>query len=680
MPLGAYRINSLAKFTVTAQAEVIRAKKGVTAVGNAQIDTAQSKFSGSSALFDGTGDYLTISSNSDFGFGTGDFTIELWLRLNNTSGTKTLFDCRTSLGTDVAPTVYVASGGQVRYYTAGADRITGSTLSINTWYHIALSKSGSNTKLFVDGTQVGSTYTDNNNYGTTNPLKIGTRWDGSTNYHNGHIDELRISNTAHYTANFTAPTAPFDNDANTVLLLHMDGTDATTYFEDDNGVRTPVSITAFGNAQIDTADSKFGGSSALFDGTGDYLRAGTTGFLYSAGSDVTMECWFKLNSSASGEFNGIMSMGSVRGSSSNEWNIFVMINSSTGFNRRLQMGHNYSILVGSTTNLSLNTWYHVAATRSGTTFTLWLDGVSQGTNTSTRTLGQNTGMKIAALADGTLPTYCWIDEVRVSNIARYTTGFTPSTTPFVNDSNTQLLLHMDGTDATTVFRDDNGVRSQASVIALGTAQIATAQSQFGNASAYFNGSNSGLKITPSQTFDLSGDFTVEMFTRGGPSPDPRGKLIDGRHVGLALADTFFLDYSGTKIRAYVDNADRTSTNSFSNTTWVHIALQRTGTLWELWLNGTRYMAYTSASVKNTSFPAENDFYLGISDSNTDDFLGYIDEVRISKTARYTSGSSITVPTAAFVNDSDTLLLLHMDGTNSSTVFYDDNGVTPDWEY
>lgn len=219
--------------------------------------------------------------------------------------------------------------------------------------------------------------------------------------------------------------------------------------------RAAVTVTVFGNAQVDTAQSKFGGASALFDGNGDYLRAGTTGFEYTAGNDVTMECWFRLNSSASGEFNGILSMGSVRGGSSNEWNMFVMINSSTGFNRRLQMGHNFSILVGSTTNLSLDVWYHAAATRSGTTHTLWLNGVSQGTNTGTRTLGQNTGMKIAALADGTLPTFCWIDEVRVSRIARYTSGFTPATSAFTNDADTQLLLHCNGTDASTSFPDDN---------------------------------------------------------------------------------------------------------------------------------------------------------------------------------------------------------------------------------
>jgi hypothetical protein len=52
--------------------------KAVTAVGNAQIDTAQSKFGNASALFDGAGDYLSVPDSADWAFGTGAFTIDFW--------------------------------------------------------------------------------------------------------------------------------------------------------------------------------------------------------------------------------------------------------------------------------------------------------------------------------------------------------------------------------------------------------------------------------------------------------------------------------------------------------------------------------------------------------------------------------------------------------------------------
>ena len=187
------------------------AKNDLETVGNAQISTTQSKFGGSSMSFDGTGDYIVEPTNLNFGYGTGDFTIEFWLRLNSTA-TQTIVSNLTS-ASSVNPHLYILSGGSIRYYTNNADRITGSTLSTGQWYHVALCRSGTSTKLFIDGTQSGSTYTDSNNYGATAPLGIGTFWSSgtpsATDTLNGYIDDLRISKYARYTANFTAPTAAF---------------------------------------------------------------------------------------------------------------------------------------------------------------------------------------------------------------------------------------------------------------------------------------------------------------------------------------------------------------------------------------------------------------------------------------------------------------------------------------
>jgi hypothetical protein len=181
--------------------------KTVTAVGNAQISTAQSKFGGSSIAFDGTGDYLSIASSAAFGFGTSDFTLEYFLR-SSLSGTYIHIDTRIAVPSETAPELYSVNAN-LFYYTNGVQVITGTNvLSVDTWHHIALSKSATSTRLFVDGQQVGSTYSDTKDYGSARPLTIGATFQGTAGL-NGYIDALRITKGARYHSNFTPPTAPF---------------------------------------------------------------------------------------------------------------------------------------------------------------------------------------------------------------------------------------------------------------------------------------------------------------------------------------------------------------------------------------------------------------------------------------------------------------------------------------
>ena len=181
----------------------------VTANGNAQISTAQSKFGGASGLFDGNGDYLDIASDAAFGFGTGDFTIEYFIRCT-ASGVQIQVDTRISTVNETAPTIY-SIDTDLYYYTNVTNRITATgALTASTWHHIAVCKSGTSTRLFVDGTQVGSTYTDSNDYGASRPLVIGTYLSKDNFFVDGNFDEFRITKgVARYTAGFTPPTAAF---------------------------------------------------------------------------------------------------------------------------------------------------------------------------------------------------------------------------------------------------------------------------------------------------------------------------------------------------------------------------------------------------------------------------------------------------------------------------------------
>jgi hypothetical protein len=180
-------------------------------VNGAAISTTQSKFGGASMYFDGSGDYLIQKDTPNLAFGTGDFTIEMWLYRNASGAQHDIIAFNPTSTNGAYPSLYISSGNTLNFYTQSADRITGGTISTGQWYHIALARSGTSTKLFIDGTQSGSTYTDTNSYlcGTNRPV-IGSGGFTVSGTLNAYIDDLRITKGyARYTANFTAPAAPF---------------------------------------------------------------------------------------------------------------------------------------------------------------------------------------------------------------------------------------------------------------------------------------------------------------------------------------------------------------------------------------------------------------------------------------------------------------------------------------
>jgi len=226
-----------------------RIGKTVFAQGDAKLSTAQQKFGTASLALDGAGDYASVASTPDFEFGAGDFTIEGWIYRIGTGVVQQIFDNRTSAVSTVAPIIQINASNVLTYIAGGSTRITGSTVSANTWNHVAISKQGSNTKLFLNGIQVGSTYADTNNY-VQGPLYIGARPDGLNNF-NGFIDEVRVTKgIARYTTNFTAPTAPFIGDLNTVLLLHFNGANNSITFIDDGITYQDLRTSAGGTAQL----------------------------------------------------------------------------------------------------------------------------------------------------------------------------------------------------------------------------------------------------------------------------------------------------------------------------------------------------------------------------------------------------------------------------------------------
>jgi hypothetical protein len=185
--------------------------KTVTAFGNAQVSTAQSKFGGASIAFDGNGDYLTVPNNSQFQIGNGSFTVEFFLRLvaNSTpSFGQSLVSVRNTGGSANGWSVHHYLGQLVGVIAGQSSGLQGS-MALNTWQHIALTYDGANGRLFLDGTLLATfaaTPGDN-----TNPLVVCNEplFDNNRSS-NCFIDDLRITKgVARYIANFSPPTESF---------------------------------------------------------------------------------------------------------------------------------------------------------------------------------------------------------------------------------------------------------------------------------------------------------------------------------------------------------------------------------------------------------------------------------------------------------------------------------------
>jgi hypothetical protein len=227
-----------------------RAGKTVYAQGNAKLSTAVKKFGTASLALDGTGDYATLPSQADFNFGTNDFTIEGWFYRSVGGVQVTLFDLRTS-ATQNAPWLFITSGGTLAYYVNGSTRISGTGgITAGSWHHVAISRNGTNTRIFVNGSQVGSTWTDTTNY-IQSPVTVGARYTGATEFFNGYIDDVRVSKgVARYTTTFTPSTTALTGDLSTVLLLHFNGANNSTTFVDDGLTFQDLRTSAGGTASL----------------------------------------------------------------------------------------------------------------------------------------------------------------------------------------------------------------------------------------------------------------------------------------------------------------------------------------------------------------------------------------------------------------------------------------------
>lgn len=185
--------------------------KTVTAYGNAQISTAQSKFGGASIKFDGAGDYLSAPESIDLQFGTGDFSIEAWCYFLDVTAEQVLISAR-----DVAKNIYSniirVKAGKLGWSNGTVWVETSSSVPALTWRHIAVTRSAGTLRIFIHGV-AGYTGAQPVDIAGARPLFIGASDDPAYRFFSDcYIDDIRITKgIARYTADFTPPTAAFPN-------------------------------------------------------------------------------------------------------------------------------------------------------------------------------------------------------------------------------------------------------------------------------------------------------------------------------------------------------------------------------------------------------------------------------------------------------------------------------------
>lgn len=631
----------------------------ITVAGNAGQSSGQVKYGTYSLYLDGTGDYLTTPySTSLFDWWTTDYTLEFWVYYNSFTGADN-GGLLSTLGHFAATStnnywsIGANTSGVLRfyYYNGGTNFFNSNkTLSINTWYHIAFVKSGSEILFFLNGELTNrGTVSGTPQSSTGDTLTIGSYNNTAIN---AYLDEIRITKgVARYTNSFTLPSISptYSNTgsdpyfaSNVTLLCNFNGSNGSAYdFHDATGNQ----MTGSGNASLSTAQYKFGNSSLYLDGTGDYV---TTTYVSAnhrpIGSDFTLELWVRYVSFTGAGTSNVPSLigHSAPTSTASNW----AFGAYTDGNVYFRYWRGSEVLLNTGYTLSLNTWYHLALVYNNTnsSFYVYVDGVLKGILVYIATMNEDSA-NLTIGSYNNVATNAYIDSIRITKgIARYI----PTT-----ESLTTTLLHFNGTNGSTTFTD-NGTGA-TSWSAVGSAQLDTSIKKYGSASLKIL--NDGDYISGAMsTFGKIGtnNFTMECWVYLTTNDSDyqticRSDSSNGPDFGINLSNNkVFIGKTG------VDSVGSSIGLSpgFTTGQWYHIAVTRSGTTLRFFVDGIQLgtdLTYSSDINLTTGTIRIG----GNAFSNAYNIRGYIDDFRVViGSTLYTT--NFTPPTGEHSNGNTTV--------------------------
>ena len=624
-----------------------------------------------SKYFDGSS-YFTASTGHTFG--TGDFSVELWYYpTGSTLGTSTqLVDFRSGGDSVVRGGFYLSATGKVGWWNHDSSNSSNflspnNTLSYNSWHHILAQRTSGNTAVFVNGTQVAGG-SDSQNYQATTTTYI-FQYHGGGNYEpEGYLSNFRIvAGSAPYTITsgspntISVPTEPLTNVTNTILLLN------SNRFVDTSSSANTITVTGtpkiekfspFPGAEVTAVNTGYG--AAFFDGSGDYLtfpHSTSVSSWYT--TDFTIEAWvyYTSFSQSAAAHPNFLKHGTVN-SSDDYWSFGAISNGTLKF--YYWNGAAIETAV-STATLTLNTWHHIAMCHddSDNEINLYLDGVNVKAHTISGT-PQSASSSVMIVGEAQASYFTgYISDVKILNTEKYTSNFTPPTSP-VGNTNANLYLPM----------DNYGIydKSQHQNLEL-VGNTTTRSFPFDSANLLaFNGSS---YLTLSGV-SLAGDFEISFWAY----PLVVNSLDEVVSQGQTL-QIFIQSNSNWSVGLLASNSSFPSFGTAIANSWQHIVVAKYGTNITAFLNGVGTSVYTSHST--TVGDGSTLLNLGRWSASSYEYNGYISDFKVSTSLSYTDSSlaNFTPPTSASTSDSNTELLINNGIADSSSNNHTitNNGVT-----
>jgi len=596
----------------------------ITETGNV-TSTAFSPYhpKGYSILLDSSGDYLITESTSNVTIGSGDFTCELWWYPTNTMGqynklitTGTSSNC-FSIEAQSANTLTLS----ITDYSSTVFGTADTALNQDEWNHIAVVRSSGTMKMYLNGTEVLSFSNTTNFVG--NYVQAG--WSAGVE---GYVRDVRlVVGTAVYTGAFTPPTEPLTAITNTKLLMCH-----SPYIAD--GSSNDLSITAYGDTktvQFSPYDhqkytkSSYGGS-VYFDGSGDYLTVGSNVHDNIGTGDFAAEAWVYLDE-ALGSTRAIFGSGS--GDSDDQFTLLILSNGAFYFDYGGSQDY-----VQTSTGIIARAWNHIALTRSGTSFNIWVNGTSVISTTLSADIGGTANFAIGAARNGGFSWKGYISDARVvTGSAVYTSAFTPPDEPLTAISGTQLL--------TCTNKHEYWDAATGSLITpSGTPEASTAQYKWSD-SVYFASEDMSFPNTNGKfNFNNTEDFTVEFWSYI-PSFTGSYNAIVATYNGSSTGWAIQVSSGGQVLVNFTGDGSEiaSSSNPVSTATWHHWALVGNSGVWTAYIDGT-----SVGSVTNPSHGDGGDLHIASLNSSYNFQTQYIEDLRFTRgLARYTS--SFTPPSS-----------------------------------